>query len=442
MKDSIYCYERSVALPAEELKHLGIHSTGIYAAKAYQMVGDRSRSLEVLSEELQRLRSTGNYEELWAGYLLAAEIHYQNAFIDRMNGLDASFEMAIKYFALADEYAPLYRKTEFQMHWAKMQRLTYSLIFNNAPNEENVREIFENLSNAGGYLKCLVLARLMGYFSTISDYPNAIKCASLCIQAGERAGMMLHPSMAYGVLARAAIASKDHERAKQLTERYLKLCSDNGLYEYFKMRKAYDPVLEFAYNNGIEPEFTRSMMEFAGYIPNKVYIETLGAFTVYKDKDRQKSLKIRTKKTRELLAFLLDAGEQGATKEQIYNAIWWESDSNNIKNLIAVNLTHLKKDLECAGIGTSVICRENRYFICRDQIECDIDLFEKVYEEFKLRNTEDLARKLLSLYKGEYLFGLEALWATSKRIRYRNIYDEIKSYLHNLTTDRPVKIAD
>jgi len=76
MKDSVHYYERSLEFPEDELKHLGIHSTGIYAAKAYQMVGDRSRSLPVLSEELQRLRSTGNYEELWAGYLLAAEIYY------------------------------------------------------------------------------------------------------------------------------------------------------------------------------------------------------------------------------------------------------------------------------------------------------------------------------------------------------------------------------
>ena len=86
-------------------------------------------------------------------------------------------------------------------------------------------------------------------------------------------------------------------------------------------------------------------MEFAGYKPKKAYIETLGAFTVYQDKDKQKLLKFRTKKERELLAFLLDVGDQGATKEQIYNAIWWESDSKNIKNLIAVNLRHLKMTL-------------------------------------------------------------------------------------------------
>jgi LuxR family maltose regulon positive regulatory protein len=428
MKESVYYYEKSLELPEDELNYLDMHSTGIYVAKAYQMLGERSRSLSALSEELQRLRNTGNYEEMWAGYLLAAEIHYQNTFIDKMNGENASYETAVKYFTLAVEYAPLYRKTNFQMHWAKMQRLTYSLIFTDAPKEDIVREIFENLDRAGAYLKSLVLARLMGYFSAISDYPNAVKCANLCIETGESSGMLLHASLAYGVLVRAAIETKDHQKATILTGRYLKLCSDNGLYEYFRLRKAYYPVLEFAYNYRIEPEFTKQMIEFAGYRPKKAYIETLGAFTVYQDRDRQKLLKFRTKKERELLAFLLDAGDQGATKEQIYNAIWWESESTNIKNLIAVNLRHIKNDLECAGIMGSVIYRENRYFICRDEIACDIDLFERIYEEFRIHNTKEQAKRLLSLYKGEYLSDFEALWAIAKRIRYHEIYEEAAKY--------------
>lgn len=78
------------------------------------------------------------------------------------------------------------------------------------------------------------------------------------------------------------------------------------------------------------------------------------------------------------MALLLDAGDRGATKDQIYNAIWWESDSKNFKNLIAVNLGHLKNDLECAGISETIVFRENRYFIRRDEILCDRDLFEKI----------------------------------------------------------------
>ncbi len=434
MKDCIYYYEKSLEIPEDELKYLGMHSTGIYVAKAYQMMGERSRSLSILSAELKRLRNTGNYEEMWAGYLLAAEIYYQNSFIDKMNGFDASFGTCIKYFTLADEYAPLYRKTYFQMQWAKLQRLTYGLFFSDTHNKNQVQEIFENLDNAGAYLKNVVLARLMGYFSAISDFQSAVKCAQMCIAAGENSGMLLHSSLAYGILAKAAIDTNDYENSISLTRHYLKLCSDNGLYEYFKLRKTYDPVLEFAYDNGIEPEITKQMMEFAGYKPKKTYVETLGAFTVYRDKKRQNIIKFRTKKERELLAFLLDAGGQGATKEQIYNAIWWESESKNIKNLIAVNLRHLKNDLKCAGLEEAVSYRENRYFICRDDIVCDSDLFERIYEEFKLHNTKEQATKIISLYKGEYLSDFEALWAVVKSIKYREIYEEAVKYLEKGAT--------
>jgi LuxR family maltose regulon positive regulatory protein len=238
-------------------------------------------------------------------------------------------------------------------------------------------------------------------------------------------------TMAYGVLVRAAIETKDKdcEETAGLARRYLKLCSDNGLHEYFRLRRAYGPVLEFAYDNGIEADFARQMMEFAGYRPKKAHVESLGAFTVYRDKARRSIVKFRTKKERELLAFLLDAGDKGATKEQMHNAIWWESESGNIKNLIAVNLSHLKNDLEGAGLREPVICRENRYFISREEIEWDIDLFEKTYEEFRHHSTKELARKLLTLYKGEYLSDLEALWAAAKRIRYREMYEEAQAYL-------------
>lgn len=66
-------------------------------------------------------------------------------------------------------------------------------------------------------------------------------------------------------------------------------------------------------------------------------------------------------------------GQVGATKDQIYNAIWWESDSSNVKNLIAVNQRHLKNDLECAGIGESLIYRDNRCLILLGEIECNSD---------------------------------------------------------------------
>lgn len=421
MKDSVYYYEKSLELSEDEQLYLDMHGIGIYAAKAYQMIGNNELALSLLSKELQKLKNTGKYEEMWSGYLFAAEIHYQNSFIDKRNGKDVSFETTKKFFLLADEYAPLYRKTDFQMQWARMQRLTYSLIFTNESKAKIISEL--NLNEVGDYLKCIILARLMGYFAVIYDYANAIKCAKYCIKIGEQSNMLLHSTLAYGILARAALASQDEKASAEYIEKYLKLCSELGLYEYFRMRSDYDPILKYASEHCIEPKITSEIMNFVGYKRKKVYIKTFGSLTIFPYDNRNMPIKMRTKKERELFAFLLNAGDQGATKEQIYQAIWSESESKNIKKLIGVNLSQLKKDLDCFGIENVILCHEKLYKINQEEMECDNDLYETAAERFELTAEKKEANILLSLYSGEYLSDFEAFWATGKRLKYHTIYE-------------------
>jgi LuxR family maltose regulon positive regulatory protein len=173
------------------------------------------------------------------------------------------------------------------------------------------------------------------------------------------------------------------------------------------------------------------MMDFAGYKTKKIYISTFGGLNIYPYHDRQNPIKMRTRKERELFAFLLDTDNKGVTKEQIYNAIWAETESENVKRLIGVNLAHIKKDLACLNIENLIINYKNHYHVCRDEIECDYELFEKAVENFKKQNSIAAAQKILSLYKGEYLAGFEAFWATSKRLKYQELYQEAMDFVMN-----------
>jgi LuxR family maltose regulon positive regulatory protein len=197
----------------------------MYAAKAYQMLGNQQKAESVITTEIQKLRSTGRYEELWAAYLLAAEIYYHIADMDRRSGKSANYNMATKYFALGIEYASLYRTSRYQLEWAKIQRLVYSLIFASHPKEAIIEEILSNLENIGDYLKTIVLGRLFGYYISVSDFGNAIRYAMMAIDIGEKSNIMMIPTIAYGLLTIAAISAKDHAKARVLAARYLKLCS-------------------------------------------------------------------------------------------------------------------------------------------------------------------------------------------------------------------------
>lgn len=429
MRDTVYCYEKSLELPEQERRYLDMHSIGMYAAKAYQMLGDQQQAETIISTEIQKLRSTGRYEELWAAYLLAAEIYYYIADMDRRNGAGGAYNTSIKYFTLGIEYASLYRTSKFQLEWAKVQRLVYSLIFTSDPKAAIIDEILSNLENLSDYLKTIVLGRLFGYYISVSDFANAVKYAMMSIEIGERSNIMMIPTIAYGLLTGAALSAKDHPKACGLATRYLKLCSENGIYDYFKIRDLYGSILQFALEQGIESDFAQKMLAFAGYKTKKIYISTFGGLNIYPYQDRQKPLKTRSKKERELFAFLLDAGSTGVTKEQIYEAIWSETESDNVKKLIGVNLAHIKKDLASLGVEDLIINHHNHYRICRDEIECDYELFEAAAEIFRLQNSNEAAQNILSLYKGEYLADFEAFWATGKRIRYREIYEEALDFI-------------
>ena len=133
------------------------------------------------------------------------------------------------------------------------------------------------------------------------------------------------------------------------------------------------------------------MMKFVGYRLKRLYVETLGAFTVYHDRERKHTIKFRSKE-RELLAFLLDMGDKGHKR----------TDTN--RYLVGLRIQKYK-EFDC---GKSEPYKKrpqirrhnrvsrlpgNRYFIHRDQIECDFELFEKAYKKFRLKKTKEYAKR-------------------------------------------------
>ncbi len=148
-------------------------------------------------------------------------------------------------------------------------------MFTSQPKAAIIEEILSNLENIGDYLKTIVLGRLFSYYMSVSDFTNATKYAMMAIDVGEKSDVMMLPTIAYGLLTIAAISSKDHGKTCALATRYLKLCSENGIHDYFRIREPYGTILQFALDNGIESDFTRNMMRFAGYKTKKIYVSTL-----------------------------------------------------------------------------------------------------------------------------------------------------------------------
>jgi LuxR family maltose regulon positive regulatory protein len=121
----------------------------------------------------------------------------------------------------------------------------------------------------------------------------------------------------------------------------------------------------------------------------------------------------------------------GVTKEQIYEALWYDSESNDVKKLIGVNLSYIKKDLSALGLENVLVNIGKHYSIRRDAIVTDADLFEdeEAAEDFERQPNQRAAQRILALYKGEYLSDFEAHWAVAKRLKYAEIYRRALSFI-------------
>jgi hypothetical protein len=205
---------------------------------------------------------------MWTGYLFAAEIHFQNVFIDRSNGIEASYEKTRNISRWRMDMHHCTEKTTYQQRWARLQRLSYSVIFEDVQKEETISEIFRSLGECNDYFRSIILARLMGYFAAAGDFTKAVRCAKQCIAVGEETGCDSIPHWPT-VFWRAVLSPMNSGRMRGPVRHCASAAARKRYSGVLRAKNDYGPVLQFACDNGIEPFYTRQLMDFAGYKAKK-----------------------------------------------------------------------------------------------------------------------------------------------------------------------------
>lgn len=130
----------------------------------------------------------------------------------------------------------------------------------------------------------------------------------------------------------------------------------------------------------------------------RIVIQTVPTFSVTVN---GAPLHISGAKSRELLALLVDHGEQGFTVGEGIACLWPDRpNDSNTQSLFRMTYKRLADTLKEAGIGHILISRNNRRFLKTDEVECDLYRI--------LAGDKQAARK----YNGEYLREYE--WAEER----------------------------
>jgi len=412
----LHYYEKSLSLSKEEQDWLSRHCVGAYAAKAYQITGQEEKAVPLMEAELARLRRLGLHEELSLNYLMYAEILLTEEMLKSGRGGLAELSGFYRYLELAEEHTALKRNAGDYLLFAKILRLGAELLARPQKALNWVEDILRPAGHAAPFFQSLAYGRAANALHLLGQDTEQTKaCYRRCIESGEAAGALGAPTLAYGELAALYLREKDEAKAEECTRRFLELSLQYGHRSCFRLKSLFGEVLKFALNRGITPEFTREMLEYGGYAAQRVYINTLGSFYIAPAHDRLSRVKIRTQKSRELLAYLLEHRE-GVSRQRIF-ADMWENSEGDITGMFHTRRGEIRRAFESLGAKNPIVHEKGIYRLDMEEIICDHDVFRQVASEFRKNPTPENAQKVVDHYTGRYLDDLEALWAESTRLR-------------------------
>jgi two-component SAPR family response regulator len=169
----------------------------------------------------------------------------------------------------------------------------------------------------------------------------------------------------------------------------------------------------------------------------RLYIHTLGVYWVA-NSERNIPIKWRTKKVKELFAFLLHHKEHPVHRTLIIEELWPNTFMDKGAALLHTTVYQLRKLLKEIGLENSIQYSNEQYLLSIDE-ESDIKHFQ-----YLLRLTtpkqEDI-NELFSLYEGDYFEQEEYSWVVYDQQKIRKAFLQyMENYITILSKESPYNI--
>jgi len=154
-------------------------------------------------------------------------------------------------------------------------------------------------------------------------------------------------------------------------------------------------------------------------INHPLFVRCLGEFYA----ESEKRLVWRTKKCSELFAYLFSRQGRGVSSERITDILWEEKTANSARTLFYTTLSYLRKELEQAGYPDIIYKKGHLYYMNMKKIVSD---YETICQTIQKTDKEEIdseeIEKLVSLYTGRYMEGIDGDWVTEYRENIECLY--------------------
>jgi len=169
--------------------------------------------------------------------------------------------------------------------------------------------------------------------------------------------------------------------------------------------------------------------------PGKVRIKLFGAFELTVDGKKTNQELFKTRKISGILKYILASSGRTVSREKLTAAFWPDSDGKAAQNSLRVALFELRKTLAALEIpfdsSKALIAEDgDGLYVCRPEtVESDVSRFTALYEALRsgsLPRRDEIAalRRLITLYDGDFLEGVDTDDYAIERAHYMAIYVE------------------
>ncbi len=176
----------------------------------------------------------------------------------------------------------------------------------------------------------------------------------------------------------------------------------------------------------LRPEHQEGMEKYHAGIteeekPRRLEVSCFGEFSVRIEGTRT-VIRWRTKKARELFAFLFDRRGREVSKDVISEALWPEMDPDSVSTLFYTTVSYVRKGLANEGY-TNVILQKNRMYSLN--MDCLVSSREQLEAMVREQAGPGQRQLVTELYHGPYLEGVQGDWFVLEREYYERQFLQI-----------------
>lgn len=166
--------------------------------------------------------------------------------------------------------------------------------------------------------------------------------------------------------------------------------------------------------------------------PN-IKIQCFGKFEILKGDKHPEEMKWRTKKVKELMAYLLCRYEKTISKDELAMLLFNGEDKKKAQNNLYVTMSYLRKQLFEFQIPRNMLLLKGDYTLQIESGVCDFVDFDRFLSSNIILDEDNIdeMEKKLRLYKGMYLEEEDYIWAY-----------EIRHYLDKKYEDTLMSMGD